>query len=391
MRSWSKRDKLTADVECVLVTAGKWPIHLLQLAAYMPYHIRNGILSLKSTCQPLLLWNAIALTASIWNILNYSKDPDKYKPSRLVSSTDSIVQTTTATAFLIFHKYLVIFAVVRRRRIARLWFRLNALVSNLIKNSSDRSVFMEKIQKVRARTRNGALVVLFMPLTSDLIVMVSTIRAIYVGEVLPWQDSRASDINFLLASTVWCHETFLHGALSVWLSYLVRVQGVCLSMISHKLARTKAGRSYYLTETLSKSVTDFDRVEEIAHEFNKLYGHLLLFDFCYNGFMSTYFAYISPNLLLEGNFGTALYSIISLFIVGHRLYIVSSACSSYQAEAAEVQQNLLIIRTVATSVEEEVREQVISNQTASERSYLYLTLFLRKRCPGRLSDYKNCM
>ena len=143
----------------------------------------------------------------------------------------------------------------------------------------------------------------------------------------------------------------------MWLSYLVQVQAVCLRMISHKLSNAlRVSQRSVLANILKEAMDDYENVEAVGREVNKLYDLLLLLDFCYNGILSTYFAYIFLNLFLEGDYTVVTFSNISVFIVRHRL--CSLSCSSYLAAVADAQQNLLMILSTSALVDKRIVDQV---------------------------------
>ena len=358
----SAHEKLVLKIEQNLVNAGKLPIRLLQLAAYFPYHIRNnGRLNAKSSCQPLVLWSLVCLLASVWSLTTFYIHIEYFKLTRTEFATDNVVQKTISVIFLIYHKHLMLFAIIRARRFAKFWSKLTSVVSSVVgDSSSDHAIFLEEIEQLRVRTRIGALVVLFVPIGSHLTNVL--VLGQHSNDLWKWEQRSEMFTRIILAltSAVWVQETYLHGALALWLSYLVRVQVVCLRMISHRLARAlEVSPRDQLVSILSKSVTDFEHVEGLSREFNELYDHLLLLDFCFNGILSTYFAYLVPTVVFEGNYTAVMVSLMSICIIGHRLHNLCSACSSYLMATAEVQQNLLKLRTVAPSVEPGVGEQVI--------------------------------
>ena len=352
-----------------LVKAGVWPLRLLQIAAYLPYQIcKDGSLNTKSNCQPLLLWSLICLIFSFWSVIIYYGNKDKFDLNRssVELATDSTVQRTVSVAFIFFNKYVIIFPFIHRKRIAKFWSNLIAAVGSVVEDfPPGRTAFLEHMEKVQKWTRRCAFVVLFLPVASHTVTVISaTLGEINEDLLLRWQNSSLFErTKFGFASVVWIQETFFHGALALWLSYLIHVQAICLQLISMKLSKVAGARQHgEVRKTLMKSVKDFGQLEELSQEFSKLYDHILLLDFFYNGIMSTYFAYYFLNMLLEGNRIVYTFSLVSFVIVGHRLYCVSSACSSFQIAAAGVQQNLLVIRGFAALQSSEIAEQVHSTK-----------------------------
>ena len=178
-------------------------------------------------------------------------------------------------------------------------------------------------------------------------------------------------ITFAFSATSWIQETVtIHGGLALWFSYLVQVQAICVRMISYKLSKAMRVSQQSVLETiLVKALKDFEQLEGVGRGFNKLYDFLILLTFFgWNGLISTHFAYLCLNLLLEGNRAVVAMSLVSIFIVGHRLYHLSSACSSYVTAAAELQEKLLIIRTTAAFIDRQIMKQV-SNRRKLQSGY----------------------
>ena len=288
--------------------------------------------------QPLLCWVMSVGLLSIWKTFFFHKYRHLlhgYK--NFVTSTDEATQVVSQVLFLVVHLCTLMFPLFNRPKLAAFWYTMRTNVEQLAQTGDGVERLTESFKDLKRNMRAQALLILFFPV---LAYAMNIFGAFGPGVSQVENVSQSVSIIFALVGIIWVHNAFFHGSFTLWLSYLIRVQAICLDFICYRLKNQDTDVNIVLTE----SINGFFLVEDISEKFEKTYGSPLLLDFFYNGTIVTFYAYIAMNFVAGGNLPVVAFAILGIHMHGQRLFNVCAAAASFLDKMNELQHRMVLLR-----------------------------------------------